>query len=240
MNRRTFIRTSSIALTGLVAGAAGCTDSSDTPPPRRSSVIETVAVDTEADQLMVELEPAGDRWVQTRRDVDDSDVTQPQSDTGSQSSVSFSLIGSARAAKGRGTTSRASTSYSSAPTTHKGRAHYGGGAYVGTWYNDHDDEVEQYPVTVDTVGMAYIGDEETFEEQDPGPGPLNWDETTDDPNGEVRFSANRSPGWYRIGTEVVIPGEESVDLGWESIDARIEPDGSEPAVTKEWKLSPRI
>lgn len=241
MNRRTFIKATSIGLTGTVVGLAGCSGQ-NSPPPRRSSVVSSVAISDDTPALAAVLEPRGDRWVQTRENIDDSDVRQPSPTDEDSSEASFSLspIGTARAAKGRGTTSRGSTSYSSAPKTSKGRAHYGGGAYVGTWYNDHDDEVEQYPVAVPTAAAAYLGNNETFEEQDPGPGPVNWDETIDNPTQEIKFMPNNvQPGWYRVGTQITVPGAGE-NLGWEAIDTRVEREGGQLRITEEWKVSPRI
>lgn len=238
MDRRKYLSYSGIALAGVALG--GClNDSNDAPPPRKSDVIEEVSLAEDGSALVVRLVPQGDRWVMSRRDIDQKGGVEQTAN----SITTLSLVGTARAAKGRGTTSRSSTSHSSAPKTSKGRAWYGGGGYVGGWYGNHDDEVSEYSVDIDELGVEYIGDNDTFEEQDPGPGPVSWDETYDDVSGSIETTVQDARrGWYRIGANVVVPSSDSGDgdLGWECLDIRVEsrPDGKE--ITERWKVSPRI
>ena len=158
--------------------------------------------------------------------------------------ASLSPVGTARAAKGRGATGRGSGGYSSAPRTENGRAWFWGGSYASGWYNDHDDEVTQYPVDIDTLGVAYLGSDARFEEQDPGPGPVNWDDTYNAPTDEgIETSIqDLQPGWYRVGANIILAEgpDAGTDLGWECLDLRVEETADGKEITERWKVSPRI
>jgi len=250
IDRRTLLRTSGIVATGGLTSLAGCIGSSEEPPPRRSNVIEDVELSADGSALRIDPFGESDRWVQSRRElaVDASAGSDDGTDTESAASLSLlatlSPVGTARAAKGRGATGRGSGGYSSAPRTANGRAWFWGGTYTNGWYNDHDDEVSQYPVDIATLGVAYIGSNARFEEQDPGPGPVNWDDTYDSPtNDEIETSVQDvQPGWYRVGANIVVAEgpDEGTDLGWECLDLRVEQTVDGKAITERWKVSPRI
>jgi len=251
IDRRTLLRTSGIVATGGVTVIAGCIGSNNEPPPRKSNVINNIELSADGTTLEIDPFAESDRWVQSRRnlDVDASARSGNQTgDTGSTASLSalakLSPVGTARAAKGRGATGRGSGGYSSAPRTSNGRAWFWGGSYSNGWYNDHDDEVSQYPVDIATLGVAYIGSNARFEEQDPGPGPINWDDTYDSPTGdEIETSIqDLQLGWYRVGANIVVAEgpDEGTDLGWECIDLRVEQTVSGKEITERWKVSPRI
>jgi len=234
---------------------AGCIGTgSSSPPPRKSNVIETVQVADGGSTLVVTPEPAPEQWVQTRRDLDVVDASTDGADTDGNSTETtarlgvlsgLSPVGVASAAKGRGATGRGAGGYSSAPKTSSGRAWFWGGGYTSTWYNNHEDEVDKYPVDINQLGIAYLGTHAQFKEQDPGPGPVTWDETYDSPDGEIETDIeSMRVGWYRVGANIVVAdGAESdsaTDLGWECVDLRVEDTGSGPEITEEWKVSPRI
>lgn len=257
MERRQFIKTSGLVTVSGLTTLAGCTGSdNDAPPPRKSNVIEGVNLSDGGDTLTIRPVPQDEQWVQSRRDITDgsteSETTTTENTTSTSESLSvlggLSPIGVASAAKGRGATGRGAGGYSSAPRTSNGRAWLFGGAYVNSWYDDHDDEVEKYPVRVTTLGIAYIGTNTEFEEQDPGAGPIPWDETYDNPDPDTPVETQISDlqaGWYRVGSNIVVDNrgngnDKPTDLGWECIDIRIEETDSGKEITERWKVSPRI
>jgi len=250
-DRRTLLKTSSIVATGGLTAIAGCIGSNNEPPPRKSNVIDDIELSADGTALRIDPFGESNRWVVSRRDLDVDASAQPTNqtrDSGSTASLSalskLSPVGTARAAKGRGATGRGSGGYSSAPRTANGRAWFWGGSYTNGWYNDHDDEVSQYPVDIATLGIAYIGPNARFEEQDPGPGPINWDDTYDSPTDtEIETSIEDvQPGWYRVGANIVVAEgpDEGADLGWECIDLRLEQTADGKEITERWKVSPRI
>jgi hypothetical protein len=278
MQRRNFIR-SAIGV-GIVTTVAGCSGATaEETPPRRSNVIADISLSDNNTTIVIKPEPKGDRWVQSQREIDEEErpysgdrtreeTNNPSENTttnGSAASISavlsgLSPVGVASAAKGRGATGRGSiggsSGYKSAPKTSGGRARLYGGAYVGTYYNDHEDDIDQYPVEVTTLGVGYIGGEEQFAEQDPGPGPINWDERINDNiEGEIDVNAvdvntgvvsgdgELEDGWYRVGTNIAVPKDDEngvVDMGWEAIDFKVETEGGEKQITERWKVSPRL
>lgn len=233
MDRRSYIRVCgavAVGSSGLLAGCLG--GGGNGPPPRRSSIIEEVSVTDGT--LVIEPEPQSDRWVDSRRDID----TEQNSVAGTLRSLW--PVGRAQAQKGRGARGRGSGGYSDAPRTSNGYAWYGAsGGHTG-WYNNHSDEVTRFPVALGTIGVAYIGSNERFQQRSPGPGPLDWDETYDDPSGTVTapMPSPRREGWYRVGTEVRVDG--NTDLGWECLDCRVEDSAGGYEITERWKVSPRI
>jgi len=244
IDRRTLLRTSGFVATGGLTAIAGCIGGNNEPPPRKSNVIDNVELAADGTTLRIDPYAESNRWVMSRRDLAVDASTQ----SGTQASLSvlskLSPVGTARAAKGRGATGRGSGGYSSAPRTDNGRAHFWGGSYTHGWYDDHDDEVSQYPVDIATLGIAYLGSNARFEEQDPGPGPVAWDQTYDSPtNEEIETSVeDLQPGWYRIGANIVVAEgpDEGTDLGWECIDLRVEQTVDGKEITERWKVSPRI
>jgi hypothetical protein len=211
-----------------------------------------VELDRKSGALVIPFEDG--KWVQTRRDLDDGG-DQNSLDVSLSALAGLSPVSVARAAKGRGATGRGAGGFKLASKTSHGRAWFYGGAYANGWYDDHDDEVEQVPVQVKQVGIAYLGDNEQFEEQDPGPGPVDWDETYEPPEnegGKLEIAPEELPalnnlkvGWYRAGTQVVVDnkgrGNDKVqNLGWECVDIRVENKNGEKTITERWKVSPRI
>lgn len=241
MNRRNFIAAIGTATTIAIAG---CSTETETPPPRKSNVIENVEINN--GEIVVEQPGDNDQWVASRRDLDGA----PEVDPGGILAA-LSPIGTveAKGRGGRGSTARGGKSgkgFKSAPKTRRGRGRYGGGTYVGVWYDDHEDEVEAYPVEVQELSVVYIGTDEEFTEMNPGPGAFNnWDETVRNPDQTTTISVgDLEPGWYRVGANVALDadgsGLEGTDFGWEAIDIRVEDTGSGPEITKRWKVSPRI
>ena len=104
--------------------------------------------------------------------------------------------------------------------------------------------MSQYPVDIDTLGVAYLGSDARFEEQDPGPGPVNWDDTYNAPTDEgIETSIqDLQPGWYRVGANVILAEGPDVgtDLGWECLDLRVQATADGKEITERWKVSPRI
>jgi len=252
MNRRDYLRTCGIAAVGGIGALTGCLGSDSESPPRKSNVIEEVAVEEGA----LVIDPYGDdeQWITTRRDINlqSSSVDEESSESGTLASVS--PVGVAEAAKGRGATGRGSGGYSSAPRTHNGRAWYGAGTAAGTgtttndWYDENEQEVKRVPADIATIGVAYVGTNERFQEQAPGPGPLEWDEEYENPgtSGQIesRLPEEEGQGWYRVGSEVKVEESEvesgeNVNLGWECIDVRIE-QGLGLSITERWKVSPEV
>jgi hypothetical protein len=100
--------------------------------------------------------------------------------------------------------------------------------------------VTRFPVALSTIGVAYVGSNARFQARSPGPGPLDWDERYNDPNGPVTVPmlSSRGEGWYRVGTDVRVDG--STDLGWECLDCRVQDSAGGYSITERWKVSPRI
>lgn len=255
MKRRTFLRTGAAAVAASTA-LAGCTGD-NSPPPRKSDVFKDVAA--QDGQIAVEFDH--DIVVETRADVDGSAaLVNPLSLLGGLSPIGVA------AAKGRGATGRGAGGYSSAPKTGHGHAKWHGGAYAGGWRDDHDDEIQMHNATVALAGAAYLGTNESYEENPPGAGPVEWDETwsnpspTDDTTGnktsanetddgstavpetfegtEINYDATKV-GWHRIGTKLTTPDGDHV-FGWEAVDFRVVETTDGYSVEKTWKISPRL
>lgn len=226
------------------AGTAGCLgffSDDQSPPPRKSNVVEDIAV--EGGTVVVEFVPPDNRWLMSRRDVDTSEQNSLDTGGGRSALDRLSPVGTAsakgRGATGRGTVSRGGGS-GSTPRTGNGYLWFGGGAYAGAWYNNHDDEVRRYPISIDEVGSARLGDNQTFRDTAPGPGPVGWDRTYDTPSdGTLPVVTDLSEGWYRIGAHTVADGGD-VDLGWESFDVWLQNDAGGFDIAEQWKVSPRI
>jgi len=231
-----------------MAGLAGCTTTTEEAPPRKSNVVREIEV-TDDGALTIDPVDGTNQWVMSRQDLDISDEATGSISAATNALESLSPVGVA-SAKGRGAAGRGATGgsrgFSSAPKTSRGRARYGGGVYVATWYDDHDEEVERYPVDVATIGIKYFGTNEEFREKAPSPGPVNWDETITNPEGEITISPTEidlgqelTPGWYRVGSNVITENGNT-NMGWESFDFRVEEQDGEIEITKIWKVSPRI
>ncbi|ERH09523.1 MAG: hypothetical protein J07HX64_01281 [halophilic archaeon J07HX64] len=245
MNRRQFVATSiTAALTA--AGTAGCLgvlSEDNAPPPRRSNLLTDIAV--RSGQLQVEFVSPDERWLMSRRNLDTTTGSTDEATRDSGLSIdALSPVGTA-AAKGRGATGRGASGRTggagSAPRTNNGFAWFFGGAYVSSWYRNNEEAVTQYPVEIEQVGVARLGDNETFREIDPGPGPVGWDNTYSARAETLDIDRTLSEGWYRVGANVVADGADgAADLGWESFDVRLQTDDSALEITEQWKVSPRI
>lgn len=219
MKRRDFMRKAGAAGTIGTVGLAGCIGGgSNAPPPRKSNVVEAVKVSD--DSLTVNLED--DTWIESRAELDGSgdtgtgDSTQSSLATGALASLSPIGVASAKGkggGGGRGAAGRAAGGYSKAPKTGKGRAKYHGGAYVGTWRDDHDDEIEKYPAIVSLIGFAFLGTAEQFEEDKPGPGPVPWDQTVEPNTGGESDSTTEETD---SGNETATETETETETGTET------------------------
>lgn len=230
MRRRQFIVTSGLAAVAALSGCLG----NNSPPPRKSNVVSDFAI--RDGSLVVDL--ADDTWITSRYD------------SGGGSSANLNPIGVASAkgkgnGGGRGATGRGTGGYSSAPRTRHGYAWYHGGDYADDWYEDHGDEVTRYGAVVTLLGVAYLGSNSQMQDEAPGPGPVPWDETIDDPGDtvEYRIDARDSfsqDGWYRVGANVVGTDVDH-DFRWECYDLDIRnASGGGFTIEEQWKVSPRI
>lgn len=239
MNRRQFVAT---GVTLITASTAGCLsglldDGDNAPPPRRSNLVEGFSVAVAS--MTVDFVSPDEQWLMSRRDLN----TAAGSD-GTQESVSgFSTLSpfGVASAKGRGASGRGRSGGGSGsrPQTNNGFLWFGGGAYVGSWYNNHDNEVNRYDADIREVGVSYLGTNQTFRESAPGPGPVAWDDTYDAPDSSLEIDRSLSEGWHRVGANVVA-ADGTANFGWESYDLRLQDTGSELEITEQWKVSPRI
>ncbi|PSP80046.1 hypothetical protein BRC81_02285 [Halobacteriales archaeon QS_1_68_20] len=235
MRRRRFVAS------GATVGAltlAGCLGSSPTPPPRRSEVFEAVG----ADGTSLQMNLAGQPVVESRADVDAAEGS------GSFGSVVAALaalnpVGTAAAAKGggggRGATGRGSGEHGSAPKNHNGHAKYHGGDY-DDWREEHEDEVETYQAEVALLAIGFIGTDPQMEDSPPEPGPIDWDETWQDPqpDQDITYEPPRT-GWYRTGAKLEAKGANH-SFGWECLDFRVNDANETVEVDNVWKVSPRL
>jgi len=237
MKRRRFVRGSA----GLLAGAAlaGCLGGNNAPPPRKSRVFEDVAL--QGTTLQIQL--LSDVEVESRQENESGFAAG-----GAVSSLA--PVGVARAAKGAG--GRGSGGYSSAPkhSRHRSWAVWHGGGYSDDWRENHEDELRMYDATIATLGVAYLGTDEEYENDPPGPGPgeVSWDETWDDPQDGADLAANLSAvspgsnvreGWYRIGTELVSE-DGSENFGWQAVDMEVDENVNSLQLDKTWYVKPRV
>lgn len=235
MDRRRFLARSSIAL-GAVVGFAGCLEGNSVPPPRRSDVFQRVAWGNGA----VYTQFMSDLRVQSR-----ANLNNEQGGSNSRigvvdgiSSNDLAPVGVASAkGRGRGASGRGSGSHSSAPKGPRGRAIWHGGDY-DEWRAEHDDEVAWHPATVAAAGFAHLGTDEEYQESPPGPGEVEWQERWDSPNRTIRY-ATQQPGWCRVGARLLATNADHA-FGWEAVDFKLASNGPGMAVTKEWKISPRL
>lgn len=238
MNRRQFVATGVTLTTTITAGClSGLFEDNNEPPPRRSNLVKEFSVGVES--ITVDLVSPDKQWLMSRRDLD----TAAGGD-GTQESVSrvntlspFGVV----SAKGRGASGRGRSSGGSGPRpqTNNGFLWFGGGAYVGSWYNNHNSEVNRYDADVRDVGVAYLGSNQTFRESAPGPGPVAWDSTYNNPDGSLDIDRSLREGWHRVGANVAA-ADGTAEFGWESYDLRLQDTGNKLEITEQWKLSPRI
>ncbi|WP_302083722.1 hypothetical protein [Salinibaculum rarum] len=236
MRRRKFLVA---AGTAASIGIAGCLGGAKAPPPRKSNVLQ----DLEATAGKVEINTEDDTWVMSRYDSGSNAQQNIGNAAGSfLTSVSFIGVASAKgkgAAAGRGVTGRAAGGYTKAPRTHHNRAWLYAGDYTDDWYEEHEEDVEKYPVEIATLGVAFLGSTEEFKDDKPGPGAVPWDETYENPQDIETYDVEQE-GWYRVGAKLVGENVEQ-DFKWEAVDFKlVEDDTGGYKVAKQWKVSPRI
>ena len=230
MRRRQFIVATGL---GAVTALGGCLGSKS-PPPRKSSVVSDLEVSDGT--LVVDL--ADNKWVMSRYDG-----SQQSPATVSPVGIA-SAKGSSGGGGGRGATGRGTGGYTSAPHTSHGHAWYHGGDYADDWYEDHEEEVTQYPVTVAALGIAYLGSTDQMQDEAPDAGTVPWDETFQNPSGTVMYDITNRPefsqaGWYRVGANIV-GGDSNHDFRWECYDLEVSDGATGFRIDEQWKVSPRI
>lgn len=227
MQRRNFLRTAALAV-GATTALAGCSSGPSTPP-RESSVFESLAWTSGA--LAIDL--ASTPVVQSRADISGSSV--------SLLPVGVAAAGGRGGRGGRGGSSRGRGSGTSAARTGRhGRKKWRSTDADDDWYEEHDDEIDEYRCAVRTCAVGYLGSDDAYEEDPPGPGPVNWDQEWTDPGSDaLQYSMSR-PGWYRVGSHLVHPNTDH-DFGWEAVDFELVPtvDGGFE-VDNQWKISPLL
>jgi hypothetical protein len=244
MDRRRFLLAS--GLTAGTVGLAGCTSipliggGGQTPPPRKSSVF----TDVEASEQGIVLELPDQPWIQSRAEIGNSGALAPPDAAGLLGGLS--PVGLASAAKGGavGATGRGDGGASRAPRSTHGYAkwHGGDGDDYDDWREEHDDDVDRYDAAIAAVGVAYLGSNAQYDDNEPGPGkpPGGWDETMSSVDGnQVVYETDPQSGWYRSGARLEAPGTDHT-FGWESVDYMVERAGGGPKVDRAWKISPRL
>ncbi|WP_206425092.1 hypothetical protein [Halosimplex salinum] len=216
-------------------GLAGCLGGNNSPPPRKAKVFDDVSLD--GTQMQIQLES----------DVEVESRLEAQDDLDAGGAVGALLpVGRARAAKGAG--ARGAGGYSSAPKGRHGWAVWHGGSYGDDWRDDHDDDIKMYDATVATLGVAYLGSDDSYQNDPPGPGPVSWDEKWDDPSeGDAKSvdlaaispGSDTREGWYRVGTELVAD-DGSRNFDWQAADFEVDNDVGRWNLDKEWHVKPRV
>lgn len=242
MNRRTFVTVAGGITSGALAGCLGRGEESG-PPPREATIFDDISISGETMEIALETTPQ----VESRIDDDlvvGAIVPIGTARTGSRSGSSSS---SGSRSGSRGATGRGTGGYDDAPTNGHGWAIYGG--YAGSrWRDDHDDEIETYPASIATLGVAYLGSNAAYRSDSPGPEPVPWDETwTDPPLGttlevdlaDVSGGSNASAGWYRVGTHLESTNG-NVDFDWQATDFKLERGGDGLTVDETWVLAPPL
>lgn len=220
--RRSLIRKSGIVALGGI-GLAGCSSQEQTPPPRESEVFEDI--EYSEDKRLVEVD------IEERPEVESRLKPGQDNDEGVLSVGSLSPVGVASAkARGRGRRSSGSISQRG----RNGRAKWRGGTYV-VWYNNHEDDVDEYPASLQWIGLGYLGTTEEYRESSPAAGPVDWDTRIDNPvSGSSVDLEVPEDGWYRVGASLTGPNNRN--FGVESVDFEVE-DGE---IQNRWKISPRL
>lgn len=225
MYRRRFL--AAVGATALPV-LAGCS-SDETPPPRKSSVVEDI--ETRDDTIRISL--ADRPWVLSRYTSSSSRLADARIDPIGVVAAKGGGAGSAR-----GATGRATGGHGGAPKTNHGWAWWHGGGYADDWYERHDDETTRYPVRIRAAGVRHFGSDTVFQDDRPGAGPVDWDWTYQYPEHRIDHPL-RQTGWYRVGTHIVGKRTDH-DFQWECIDFKVDATGRSHAVKNEWKVSPRI
>lgn len=239
MDRRQYLRVAAGAATAGLAGCLGFLGGDLSPPPRRAQVFADVRVQDAA--VVVEF-------------ADRIEVESRQSVNASLDGVyDLAPVGVASAQKGRGgrggrgATGRGTGGYGSAPKGRHGWAVWHGYGGANRWRDNHDDELRMYPARVDRLGFAYLGPTAEYEDDPPGPEPVPWDSTRDDPEpgGTVRAPLSKltdadtpREGWYRLGVHLV-HANGGADFGWQAADAKVDREGNW-TMEKAWHVRPQV
>ena len=220
MERRTFLK--GVGAAGVAASLAGCNafgllGGENSPPPRRSSVFETIQTGDSALQAQLTSDP----WVESRANVNNAVVLAKGS-------------GGSKGATGRGRGV-------AAPAGYHGRKKYHGDDDDDDWRENHSGELEKYDVAIQTVGVARIGDVNDEGDDLPGVGKPDsgWDDTYDISAGETMAYPLSQSGWYRVGSELSA-ANGGHDFDWEAVDVNVESGGSGYDIDTKWKISPRV
>lgn len=238
MDRRRFLVTSGLSVAGA-ASLSGCLGvfGGQTPPPRKSSVF----TDVEATENGIVLNLPDQPWVQSRADVGSSGSLAKPALAG------LSPVGVASAAKGGGAvgaTGRGDGGAATAPRSTHGYAkwHGGDGDDYDDWHEENDEDVQKYDAAVAAVGVAYLGSNAAYDENEPGPGrpPAGWDEKmTSVDDRRIVYDTQPQDGWYRSGAKLEAASGDH-DFGWESVDYKVERTSNGAKVDRVWKISPRL
>lgn len=225
MDRRRFL--AAVGATSLTV-FAGCS-SDETPPPRKSSVVERIETGDDTIRIALVNEP----WVLSRYTPSSSRLAGARIDPVGVVAAKGGGAGSAR-----GATGRAAGGYRDAPRTTHGWAWWHGGGYADDWYEEHDDETSEYQVRIQEIGVRHFGSDTVFRDDRPGAGPVDWDWTYRHPEHRTDHPI-RQAGWYRVGAHIVGKDVDH-DFQWECIDFELDSAGNSYTIENEWKVSPRI
>lgn len=244
MRRRSFIRASAGGIVAL-GFLAGCSSDQQQPPPRRSKVFGELAVSDRA----LEIPLAADPTVESRVDISPNQGQVRASQAGPGAPVGLdevAPVGNARAGgrggrggRGSGAQGRGAGGYGSAPKGRHGRAIYYGHDDDDEWREDHRDDIDRYQATHQTAAIAYLGSAASYSDDPPGPGPVEWDETWENPDPKTLTYGTLHEGWYRAGSHLTAENA-SHDFGWEVVDFEVTGSKGSYSVENPWKVSPRL
>lgn len=201
MKRRAFLATSGALAGGI--GVAGCLGGSSEAPPRQSKVFSNVSIQDGA--LLAEFE--SNPTVQGRVGLDTSGALgRPGGALGSVVPVGV--------ASAQGTTS-------GVPRAPNGWRKRQTGSY-DEWWEANGDKVTEYEATITQAGFGYFGQEFDYEGESPGPAPLDWQRSFDNPGQSAGWKTRFSPGWYRIGARLKAKNDDH-SFNWEFLDVKLAP-----------------
>ena len=251
MDRRQYLRVTAGAATAGLAGCLGFFGGDQSPPPRRAQVFADVRVQDAA----VVVEFADRIEVESRQEVNanlkgvaDSDGIADPDGVADLAPVGVADAQKGRGGRsGRGATGRGTGGYRSAPKGRHGWAVWHSHDDDDEWREDHDDEIRMYPARVDRLGLTFLGPTAKYEDDPPGPEPVPWERTRDDPEpGETvraplsALTATDTPreGWYRLGVHLV-HANGGADFGWQAADAKVDREGNWE-MEKAWHVRPQV
>ncbi|MCU4799276.1 hypothetical protein OB920_02685 [Halobacteria archaeon HArc-gm2] len=226
---------------------AGCSSGQQQSPPRQSKVFGELTVSGEA----IEIPLVADPTVESRADIspNQAQISASQADTSPSVGLDdVAPVGNARAGgrggrggRGAGAQGRGAGGYSSAPKGRHGRAIYHGHPDDDDdeWRADHVDDLDRYQATHRTAAIAFLGPTASYSEDPPGPGPVEWDETWENPDPKTLTYSNLQRGWYRAGSHLTAENA-SHDFGWEVVDFEVTGSEGNYRIENPWKVSPRL